>query len=72
MDIYSLPFCVRQYILILNKVKFRRCIDYQSKISLGKLQKNSFLVVLPLSPPPPQLSGHRDFFPYIKKSYFFP
>ena len=40
---------------------------------LGKAQKCSCLSGLAtkaFSPPPPRLSGHRNFFPFIKKSYF--
>ena len=39
----------------------------------GSRKKSSLLVARPLRPlaPPPRLNGHRNFFPCIKKKYFF-
>ena len=45
-----------------------------STSDLGKPQKKYYLsgpATMAFSPPPPRLGGHRNFFPYIKKSSFF-
>ena len=53
------------------------CIFAQKKqpIAKGSLKKKVIFLVArplrPLAPPPLRLCGHRNIFPYIKKSYFF-